>query len=141
MTPDAYTQLLEQARKHGATVTMTGGGHWRIAQGDKVVFASQTPSDTRAVANLRALLRRHELLPRPRSGLTEKEQEIIDRCIQAGRGVRFMELPPKRLLDKGFLRIAKRSQGWMVWATEKARTTSQPDAGTPAGSPPSAPLP
>ena len=119
MTPDLYTQLLERARKYGAKTELTGRGHWKITKGDHVVFVSQTPSDVRAVKNLRALLRRHDMLPRPHPKLTDEEVDFLTRLSEHGRGLRCAELPPKRLLDKGFVRIAKRSKGWIVWLTEK----------------------
>lgn len=44
----------------GGTMTLTGGGHIRIDLniGGGPVFTSSTPSDRRALDNLRALLRR-----------------------------------------------------------------------------------
>jgi hypothetical protein len=45
--------------KYGATVSKTGGGHWRIAlPGGGIVVASGTPSDRRALQEIRADLRR-----------------------------------------------------------------------------------
>lgn len=121
MRPDAYQQLLDEARRAGAVITLTGSGHWRISKGSEVVFCAQTPSDTRAVANLRAELRRHGLLQRSRFRLTDEEQAFLVHCIDHNQGVRCSELPPKRLRDKGFVRTAKRSKGWMVWVTDKGR--------------------
>jgi sugar/nucleoside kinase (ribokinase family) len=121
MKPDAYQQLLAEARQAGATISLTGSGHLRIAKGAAIVFAAQTPSDTRATANLRALLRRHDILP-PRLVLTAEELAYLDHCVQKVGGRRHDELPPKRLLEKGFVRVAKRSKGFMVWSTEKGRS-------------------
>jgi hypothetical protein len=121
MKPDAYQQLLDEARRAGATITLTGSGHWKIAKGSEIVFASQTPSDNRAVANLRAELRRHGLLQRSRFRLTDAEQALLVYCIDQEQGVRLAKQPPKRLLDKGFVRTARRCNGWMVWITDKGR--------------------
>lgn len=121
MKPDAYQKLLDEARRAGAITTLTGSGHWKIAKGKAVIFCSQTPSDTRAVANLRAELRRNGLLQRSQFRLTDKEETFLGLCILQGQGMRCAERPPKRLLDKGFVRIAKRSGGWMVWVTDKGR--------------------
>lgn len=53
-------QIRRQLARQGFTVTKTRGGHWRFEhpgmQG--VVFAPDTPSDFRAIRNLRAQLRR-----------------------------------------------------------------------------------
>lgn len=51
--------ILKAAVAAGCVVTVSGGGHYRIAvPGGGLVFASVTPSSDRAAANLRADLRR-----------------------------------------------------------------------------------
>jgi predicted RNA binding protein YcfA (HicA-like mRNA interferase family) len=54
-------QLLRQAQAHGWRVQPTRGGHWKLTHpsGDAVVTSS-SPSDRRALANLKAQLRRAE---------------------------------------------------------------------------------
>lgn len=62
---NAYDELIEQAKEAGAVVRLSGSGHWRIlTPAGRIIFASRTPSDRRAVINLRAQLRRAGLLPR-----------------------------------------------------------------------------
>jgi hypothetical protein len=54
-------QQLRQAEAHGWQVTHTRNGHWRLLYpGGGVVVTSSTPSDHRALANLRAQMRRAE---------------------------------------------------------------------------------
>jgi hypothetical protein len=53
--------LLRQAEAAGWRVQPTRGGHWRLLYpGGGIVVMSSTPSDRRAIANLRAQLRRAE---------------------------------------------------------------------------------
>lgn len=53
-------QLVEAARKAGWDVTMRHGGYlcWRAPGGGAQVFSGSSPSDWRAQANLKAILRR-----------------------------------------------------------------------------------
>lgn len=53
-------KLIAQARRAGWRVTKTTRGHWKFwsPDGKHAVVASGTPSDRRAVANLRAQLKR-----------------------------------------------------------------------------------
>ena len=117
-----FDALIDAMRRQGATVTRAGSGHWKISLNGTTVVAAYSPSDKRAVDNLRGDLRRAGLLPRQRFKLTDEEAEFMARLTEHGRGMRCSELPPKRLLDKGFVRVAKRSKGWMVWLTDKGLT-------------------
>lgn len=116
-----YDELINELRRAGATVTRAGSGHWKISMNGITVIAAKSPSDHRAIHNLRAELRRSGLLPRRRFRLTDEEADFLARLVEHGRGMRVPMLPPKRLLDKGFIRTAKRSKGWMVWLTDKAK--------------------
>ena len=52
-------QVIAACERAGWVVTKTGGGHWRFrAPQGVLVFTGSTPSDPRAIANLRARLRR-----------------------------------------------------------------------------------
>jgi predicted RNA binding protein YcfA (HicA-like mRNA interferase family) len=54
-------QLLRQAEARGWSLQLTNGGHWRLRHpSGAVVVTSSSPSDGRALANLRAQLRRVE---------------------------------------------------------------------------------
>jgi hypothetical protein len=54
-------QMLRQARSCGWQVTQPRRGHWRrLHPGGGIVVASSSPSDHRALANLKAQLRRAE---------------------------------------------------------------------------------
>lgn len=55
--------LRQLAESHGWVVTYTGSGHLRFKppDGGAVIFAPSTPSDRRAVLNVRAQLRRQGL--------------------------------------------------------------------------------
>lgn len=116
-----YDELINELRRMGATVTLAGSGHWKISMNGTTVIAARSPSDHRAIDNVRADLRRAGILPRPRGKLSDEEAEFLARLVEHGRGMRVPTMPPKRLLDKGLIRTAKRSKGWMVWLTEKAR--------------------
>ncbi|CAB4203540.1 hypothetical protein UFOVP1382_153 [uncultured Caudovirales phage] len=50
--------LVKQIRRLGFTVDKTGAGHWRVASPSGPIFMPSTPSDWRAVKNMRAALRR-----------------------------------------------------------------------------------
>ena len=54
-----------QLERLGFIMTKTRGGHWRLEHPDMkgLVFAPDTPSDHRAVKNLRAELRRRMRSP------------------------------------------------------------------------------
>jgi predicted RNA binding protein YcfA (HicA-like mRNA interferase family) len=56
-------ELVRRARAHGWVVQKTRGGHlrWKSPDG-KVVFSGSTPSDVRAVRNIRSSLRRMGLI-------------------------------------------------------------------------------
>jgi hypothetical protein len=50
--------LIKQAEEQGWTVNLTGGGHYKwVSTLGAVVFTSQTPSDKRALANIKRDLR------------------------------------------------------------------------------------
>jgi predicted RNA binding protein YcfA (HicA-like mRNA interferase family) len=54
-------QLLRQASACGWQVTRTRGGHWRLLRPNGgIVVLSSTPSDHRALRNVRAQMRRAE---------------------------------------------------------------------------------
>ena len=54
-------KLLRAARARGWQVTPTRGGHWKLTHpGGGLVVTGTTPSDFRALANLRATMRRVE---------------------------------------------------------------------------------
>jgi predicted RNA binding protein YcfA (HicA-like mRNA interferase family) len=54
-------QQLRQAEAHGWRVQPTRGGHWKLTHPDGgTVVTSSSPSDHRALANLKAQLRRAE---------------------------------------------------------------------------------
>jgi predicted RNA binding protein YcfA (HicA-like mRNA interferase family) len=54
-------RLLRQASASGWQVARTRGGHWRLLHPNGgIVVMSSTPSDYRALANLKAQLRRAE---------------------------------------------------------------------------------
>jgi hypothetical protein len=57
------TQLVREARGAGWNVNVTPGGHlrFRAPEGGEPIFAASTPSDPRALANLRAHLKRRGL--------------------------------------------------------------------------------
>jgi hypothetical protein len=119
---DDYQALINEARKAGATVRQSPRGHLKIIlPNGNLVVASLSPSDRKAHHNLRAELRRQGLLPRNGFTLTEEEQAFLTELAGHESGMRSTELPPKRLLDKGLVRISKRSKGWMVWLTEKGK--------------------
>lgn len=61
MTSSSRMKEIRRAlAREGFTATKTRGGHWRIEHPkmDGPVFAPDTPSDSRGVKNLRAMLRR-----------------------------------------------------------------------------------
>jgi hypothetical protein len=124
-----YDQLLEQARRNGATVTRGTTNHLRIEKGGQIVFAASTPSDVRAVNNLRAELRRRGIIPKTRTGakyqaLTRAEALFMERFdgtepLMLGDG----ETIPHRLEDRGLVRSANRYRhgklaGRSVWLTQ-----------------------
>lgn len=52
--------LLRLAQQCGCTVARTRSGHWRVSRpGCPSVTVSNTPSDSRALKNARADMRRH----------------------------------------------------------------------------------
>lgn len=53
-------QVRRALEKEGFTAVRTRGGHWRISHPMMIgpVFAPSTPSDHRALKNLKALMRR-----------------------------------------------------------------------------------
>lgn len=55
-----YQQYIRDLQDWGYTVTVTGGSHFRITHPEMAgpVFASLSPSDWRAIRNLKAILRR-----------------------------------------------------------------------------------
>jgi predicted RNA binding protein YcfA (HicA-like mRNA interferase family) len=54
-------QQLRQAEAHGWRVQPTRGGHWRLLHPDGgIIVMSSTPSDCRALRNMRAQMRRAE---------------------------------------------------------------------------------
>ena len=54
-------QQLRQAEAHGWQVTRTRNGHWRLLHpGGGIVVMSSSPSDHRALRNMRAQMRRAE---------------------------------------------------------------------------------
>ena len=59
MGSNEVTVFRRQAMRQGWSVRRTGSGHWKFTspQG-MVVISSATPGDRRAMANLRAYLRR-----------------------------------------------------------------------------------
>jgi predicted RNA binding protein YcfA (HicA-like mRNA interferase family) len=63
MVRKEVSDLVRRARERGWVVEKTRGGHlrWRSPEG-KVVFSGSTPSDVRAVRNIRSLLRRMGLI-------------------------------------------------------------------------------
>jgi hypothetical protein len=124
-----YDQLLEQARRAGATVTRGSTNHFRIEKGGEIVWAASTPSDTRAVNNLRAELRRRGIIPRARNStrcpaLTRAEVLFMERfdgfnplIVDAAERV------PYRLEDRGLVRTSNRYRhgrlvGRSVWLTQ-----------------------
>jgi len=63
------TTLVHLARRQGWCVERTGGGHMRFRSPDPTapfIITSSTPSDQRAVRNMRAMLRRAGLDMRSR---------------------------------------------------------------------------
>jgi hypothetical protein len=52
--------FIRQLRREGFTATVTGKSHWRVTHPDMTapVFAAGSPSDRRALLNLRATIRR-----------------------------------------------------------------------------------
>lgn len=118
-----YDALLERAKDAGAVVGLTGSGHWRITTPDgKRLFVSQTPSDHRAVINLRAELRRAGLLPRP-TKWTEAELAFLAR-FGRGRTLRGRDEIPRRLLAKSLVVRTPRYKhgqpdGWLATLTER----------------------
>jgi predicted RNA binding protein YcfA (HicA-like mRNA interferase family) len=54
-------QLLRQAEARGWSLQPTNGGHWKLThRSGTVVVTGSSPGDRRALANLRAMLRRVE---------------------------------------------------------------------------------
>jgi len=50
--------LIKQARQQEWSVELTNGGHWKwVSPLGDIVFTSQTPSDPRAIANIKRDLR------------------------------------------------------------------------------------
>lgn len=54
--------LLREVEARGWTVVKTNNNHWRMTHPGtaKVIFASSTPSDWRAVTNMRSMVQRAE---------------------------------------------------------------------------------
>lgn len=64
---DELKGLRKAAEAQGWTVRITNGGHlrWDSPKGGKPIFTASTPSDRRALANIRSMLRAAGLdLPR-----------------------------------------------------------------------------
>lgn len=122
----AYRQLLDEVREAGATVTLTGGGHWKIEKNGQTVYAPQTPSDHRSIDNVKAKLRRAGLLPRKsKLRLQPDEVEFLRRFNEAetlkGEGA-----VPARLEDRQLIRVSNRYKhgrllGWQAWITPAGR--------------------
>lgn len=60
MTHREMDAFIRQLRRDRFTTTVTGSCHWRITRPDMTapVFAAATPSDRRALLNLRSTIRR-----------------------------------------------------------------------------------
>lgn len=53
--------MLDECRAQGAIITVTGGDHYKIVPPDKtkrIIYTSYTPSDIRALKNIRSDLRK-----------------------------------------------------------------------------------
>jgi hypothetical protein len=61
MTHREMNAFVRRLRRDGFTASVTGRTHWRISHPDleSPVFAAGTPSDRRALHNLRATIRRN----------------------------------------------------------------------------------
>ncbi len=53
-------QLIDEAEERGWCVEKTRNNHFRFQLGRQIVFTSSTPSDNRAISNIKADLRRRE---------------------------------------------------------------------------------
>lgn len=61
-----FERLQEEYRTAGWTIKRTGGGHlrWTGPKGEGPIFTASTPSDHRAIQNVKAMLRRAARNPR-----------------------------------------------------------------------------
>lgn len=60
--PKEWRDLIAEATRQGWQIELTGSNHlrWRSPEG-KPVFSASTPSDHRAIKNIRSMLRRNGL--------------------------------------------------------------------------------
>lgn len=120
-----YDELIDYMRRQGATVTLTGSGHWKIHKDGVTVIAAHSPSDPRALHNIRAELRRHGLLPRrTKFKVTPVELEFLCR-FEDGR-LRGKDDIPQRLQAKELIKVCNRYKhgrliGWQAWLTDEGR--------------------
>jgi predicted RNA binding protein YcfA (HicA-like mRNA interferase family) len=56
-----FKKMLREAQRQGWRVEQTKGGHWRLyaPDGEHIVHAAGTPSDTRSLDNTLAQMRRY----------------------------------------------------------------------------------
>jgi hypothetical protein len=120
--------LLDAARRAGATVSKTGSGHWRITGPDgQQAVCAQTPSDARSIRNVRAEFRRKGILEPPTraTSLTKIERAFLAAFDAEGKCRGFGTIPP-RLEASGLIRVSNRyrggkANGWMAWLTDRGR--------------------
>lgn len=69
MTSREMDAVIRRLRRAGFTARVTGGCHWRISHPvmTSPVFAASTPSCRRALANLKAEIRRRLLPAQPQT--------------------------------------------------------------------------
>ena len=62
------SRILDDARDRGWRAELTNGGHWRLrGPNQALLFTGSTPSDHRAIKNLRSDIRRAERFGRARA--------------------------------------------------------------------------
>lgn len=61
MSKKEIKQLRVEAEKEGWVITLTRGNHYRWAKGKTVFFTASTPSDYRAIKNIRQHLKQAKL--------------------------------------------------------------------------------
>lgn len=123
MSKRDFKDLLEQAKRAGADVTLNGAGHYRVtAPGGEAISCAASPSDHRAVARLRSDLRRLGLLA-PRRCLSADERAFLEAVATAGDEPWRGE-PPRcaaKLAERGLVRLARRRDHHVAWLTERGR--------------------
>lgn len=127
MKSDAYQQLLAEVKQAGATLEMTGSGHWKICKNGTTVFAPATPSDFRSIPRVRSKLQNAGILPRRTKRYQPSEEDLLFlRRFEGVTGLRVLDGFPRQLEAKGLINVSNRYKhgkldGWMIHLTDKGR--------------------